>query len=155
MNEIKLENVLTLALNSSIGGEYELLIPERKLKAIGHSFKPTPRYSLDDVSRDIQYWHTKHIRQYSTTNGIGDVTYYFDLGDDESIIVNSSIDITNDMEPTIQYRCTRRVVFHHGVMLLLHRIHGIYDIERLELSWNCGCEWSASLSHYTHFDADW
>ena len=158
MNEIKLENELTLALNSSIGGEYELLIPVEENGRLLVTVSSPHQDTLWMMSAEIFNTGIQNtLDNIHQINGIGDVTYYFDLGDDESIIVNSSRDITNDMELIIQYRYafSETSFSSWSNASTGDRIHGIYDIERLELSWNCGCEWSASLSHYTHFDAEW
>ena len=105
MNEIKLENVLTLALNSSIGGEYELLIPVEENGRLLVTVSSPHQDTLWMMSAEIFNTGIQNtLDNIHQINGIGDVTYYFDLGDDESIIVNSSIDITNDMELIIQYR---------------------------------------------------
>ncbi len=158
VSEIKLENELTLALNTSIGGEYELLIPVeengRLVVTVSSPHQDTLWMMTSEIFKTGSQSTLDNIHQIT---GIGNVTYYFELGNDESIIVNQSRDNTNDEGLDIQYRYafTETSFSSWSNASIGDRIHGIDNIERVELSWNCACEWSASLSHHTHFDADW
>ncbi|MEC8788518.1 MAG: hypothetical protein VXX17_00465, partial [Candidatus Thermoplasmatota archaeon] len=89
--------------------------------------------------------------------GIGNVTYQYVLGNDESISVTSSEDITNGENLAIKYRYafTETLFSNWSIAEEGSRIAGMDNTLGVELWYDCNCQWKVSLIHNTHFDAGW
>ena len=90
-------------------------------------------------------------------SGVGNVSYQFGLGEDESILVTSSEDITNGVNLGLKYRYafTETIFSDWNSISSTGVIAGVDSIIGIELWWDCDCEWESTLTHRTHFDAGW
>ena len=90
-------------------------------------------------------------------SGIGNVTYQYSLGNDESIYVSSSEDITNSEHLAIKYRYafTEALFSNWSIAEESSRIPGMDNTLGVELWYDCNCQWEVELIHKTHFDAGW
>ena len=157
-SEEKLENELSLPRNTSIGETYKLLIPVNESGRLVFTVSSPHQDTLWMIS--IKVFETgkqDKLTNLHGINGIGNVTYQFELGEDESIQVTSSEDKTNDVNLILSYRYafTETVFSSWNNASINDRITGLDNIIGIELRWDCECEWESRLSHNLHFDADW
>ena len=157
-SELKLEQEISLPLNTSVDGDYELIIPiidDGRLIVSVSSPNPNTLWMLN-----TEIYQTAVVYQISELDylmGIGNSTYFYTLGDDESLKVDSSQNQKNGEHVEIKYRYafTESTFSEWNSATTGDRINAIDSIERIELHWDCDCRWSASLTKSTHFDASW
>ena len=157
-NEIKLDDELSIALNTSIGETNQMLIPIKEDGRILFTVSSPHQGTLWMASVKIFNTETPlMIPNLGNYSGIGNVTYQYSLGSDESIYVSSSKDITNSENLAIKYRYgfTETLFSNWSIAEEGSRIAGMNNILGVELWYDCNCQWEVTLIHKTHFDAGW
>ena len=157
-NEIKLDDELSIALNTSIGETNQMLIPIKEDGRILFTVSSPHQGTLWMASVKIFNTETSlMIPNPGNYSGIGNVTYQYSLGSDESIYVSSSKDITNSGNLAIKYRYgfTETLFSNWSIAEEGSRIAGMNNILGVELWYDCNCQWEVILIHKTHFDAGW
>ena len=157
-NEVKLDDELSIALNTSIGETNQMLVPITEEGRILFTVSSPHQGTLWMASVSIFTTGTQiMIPNLGNYTGIGSVTYQYTLGNDESISVTSSEDITNGENLAIKYRYafTETLFSNWSIAEEGSRITGVDNTLGVELWYDCNCQWKVSLIHKTHFDAGW
>ena len=157
-NEVKLDDDLSIALNTSVGETNQMLIPinedGRILFTVSSPYQGTLWMASVTIFNTGTPFMIPNLGNYS---GIGNVTYQYSLGNDESIYVSSSEDITNSENLAIKYRYafTEALFSNWSIAEESSRIPGMDNTLGVELWYDCNCQWEVELIHKTHFDAGW
>ena len=158
VSEVKLDNGLSIALNTTIGETNQLLIPVTDDGRIIISVTSPNQGTLWMASVEIfNTGEQETLTNLGNLSGLGSVSYGFGLSEDESIFISSSDDITNNEYLDVKYRYefTQNNFSDWSSAPANNRIVGINSIVGVELWWDCDCEWTSEISHQTHFDASW
>ena len=158
ITEEKLENELSTALNTSIGETYQLLIPVSENGRLVFTVSSPHQDTLWMISLEVfETGKQDNLTDLDEISGIGNVTYHFELADDESLQVISSKNKSTGENLKIEYRYvfTETVFSQWDNASIDDRIIGLDNIVAVELRWDCVCEWESRLSHNLHYDADW
>lgn len=157
-HEVDLNKRITLSVNTSIGENNVLYVPiSEDGRIITSVTSPSPngiwsiRSKLFDVNTIQPLTHLDNIL------GVGGTTFYYPLGEDESLVITKSVN-SDGIDPVgIKYRYiySENSTSEWQNASLNDRIKGISDIEHIEFSWECECQWMASMSRFRHFDAGW
>ena len=158
LSEIKLDSEISIPLNTSISETNQMLIPANEDGRILFTVSSPHQGTLWMTSLEI---FTTGVHELLTglgdISGVGNVSYQFGLGEDESILVTSSEDITNGVNLGLKYRYafTETIFSEWNNISSTGVIAGVDSIIGIELWWDCDCEWESTLIHRTHFDAGW
>ena len=157
LNEAKLADGISIALNTSIDETNQMLIPATDDGRILFTVSSPHQGTLWMASLEI-YTTVGHdlLTSLGDISGVGNVSYQFGLSEDESILVTSSEDITNGVNLGLKYRYafTETLFSEWNNISSTGVIAGMDSIIGIELWWDCDCEWKSTLTHRTHFDAD-
>lgn len=158
ISETKLNNEISVALNTSISETNQMLIPAAEDGRILFTVSSPHQGTLWMTSLEI-FTTGGHdlLSGLGVISGVGNVSYQFGLGEDESIQVTSSEDITNGVNLGLKYRYafTETIFSEWNSISSTGVIAGVDSIIGIELWWDCDCEWESTLTHRTHFDAGW
>ena len=156
IGETRLNSDISIALNTSIEETHQMLIPVTEDGRILFTVSSPHQGTLWMTSLEI-FTTGGHelLTGLGDISGVGNVSYQFGLGEDESILVTSSEDITNDVNLGIKYRYafTETIFSEWNNISSTGVIAGVDSIIGIELWWDCNCEWQSTLTHRTHFDA--
>ena len=158
VTEAKLDNGLSIAVNTSIEETNQMLIPITETGRVLFTVSSPHQRTLWMTSLEIfSTGMQNRLTELGNLSGIGNVSYQFELGEDESILITSSEDRTNDeiLEIKYRYAFTETIFSNWSTANLGSRIAGVNSIFGVELWWDCNCEWESNLTHRTHFDAGW
>ena len=158
LNEAKLGNEISIALNTSIAETNQMLIPVTEDGRILFTISSPHQGTLWMTSLEIFTTGGQDLLTgLGNISGIGNVSYQYGLGEDESILVTSSDDITNNgnLELKYRYAFTDTIFSNWSSANVGTKIPGVNSIVGVELWWDCHCEWESTLIHRTHFDAGW
>ena len=157
-SETKLDSEISVALNTSISETNQMLIPATEDGRILFTVSSPNQGTLWMTSLEI-FTTGEHdlLTDLDDISGVGNVSYLFGLGEDESILVTSSEDITNGVNLGIKYRYafTETIFSEWNNISSTGVIAGVDSIIGIELWWDCDCEWESTLTHRTHFDGGW
>ena len=158
LSENKLDSEISIPLNTSISETNQMLIPATEDGRILFTVSSPHQGTLWMTSLEI---FTTGVHELLTglgdISGVGNVSYQFELGEDESILVTSSEDTTNGVNLELKYRYafTETIFSDWNTISSNGVIAGVDSIIGIELWWDCDCEWKSTLIHRTHFDAGW
>lgn len=158
LSENKLDSEISIPLNTSISETNQMLIPATEDGRILFTVSSPHQGTLWMTSLEI---FTTGVHELLTglgdISGVGNVSYQFELGEDESILVTSSEDTTNGVNLELKYRYafTETIFSDWNTISSNGVIAGVDSIIGIELWWDCDCEWESTLIHRTHFDAGW
>ena len=158
ISETKLNSEILIALNTSISETNQMLIPATEDGRILFTVSSPHQGTLWMTSLEIfTTGGNDLLTGLGEISGVGNVSYQFGLGEDESILVTSSEDITNGVNLGLKYRYafTETIFSDWNNISSTGVIAGVDSIIGIELWWDCDCEWEATLNHRTHFDAGW
>ena len=158
INEVKLDDEISIPLNTSIAERKLMLIPATEDGRILFTVSSPNQGTLWMTSLEIfTTGGQDNLTGLGDISGIGNVSYQFGLGEDESLLVNSSKDITNGANLGLKYRYafTETIFSEWSNISSTGIIAGVDSIVGVELWWDCDCQWEATLTHRTHFDAEW
>ena len=156
ISETKVDTEISIALNTSISETNQMLIPVTEDGRIIFTVSSPHQGTLWMTSIEI-FTTGGHdpLTVLGEMSGIGNISYHFGLGEDESILVNSSEDITNGVNLVLKYRYafTETIFSEWSNISSTGVIAGVDSIIGVQLWWDCDCEWESTLIHRTHFDA--
>ena len=158
INEVKLDDEISIPLNTSIAERKLMLIPATEDGRILFTVSSPNQGTLWMTSLEIfTTGGQDNLTDLGDISGIGNVSYQFGLGEDESLLVNSSKDITNGANLGLKYRYafTETIFSEWSNISSTGIIAGVDSIVGVELWWDCDCQWESTLTHRTHFDAEW
>ncbi len=156
--ETRLDYDISTALNTSIGGKEELLIPISDAgRLIITVSSPNPESLWMMKTKIFSTDGYSILPQSGETTGVGNKSFVTYVGADQSAIIEKSQNLENGISINVSYRYafTSDTFSPWNSVQQGDRILGIDNIHQLELKWDCDCRWAANISFHTHYDADW
>tara|TARA_B100000945_G_scaffold93522_2_gene73095 strand:+ start:9878 stop:11977 length:2100 start_codon:yes stop_codon:yes gene_type:complete len=152
-----LNQSLSLPLNTSINGVYQIMVPiDESGRVIVTIHSPNPNTIWAVYTEIYSTGDATVISNLANFSGIGSPTIAVEIGGDESLVVsNSESSVGEDIGVKYRYVYTATSISEWSNASTGDRIYGVADIEHIEFKWDCNCEWMASMERYTHYDANW
>ena len=152
-----LDKSLSLPLNTSIDGVYQIMVPIDELgRIIVTIHSPNPNTIWAVYTEIYSTGDTTIISDLANFSGIGSPTIAVEIGGDESLVISNSVSsVGEDISVKYRYVYTTTSISEWNNASTGDRIYGVADIEHIEFKWDCNCEWMASMERYTHYDASW
>lgn len=152
-----LNQSLSLPLNTSINGVYQIMVPiDESGRVIVTIHSPNPNTIWAVYTEIYSTGDATVISDLANFSGIGSPTIAVEIGGDESLVVsNSESSVGEDIGIKYRYVYTATSISEWSNASTGDRIYGVADIEHIEFKWDCNCEWMASMERYTHYDANW
>ena len=152
-----LNQSLSLPLNTSINGVYQIMVPiDESGRVIVTIHSPNPNTIWAVYTEIYSTGDATVISNLANFSGIGSPTIAVEIGGDESLVIsNSESSVGEDIGVKYRYVYTATSISEWSNASTGDRIYGVADIEHIEFKWDCNCEWMASMERYTHYDANW
>ena len=158
--ENKLEAEMYLNRNTSIGESNTLyLAVEEEGRIIVTISSPNPDTAWAITVSKYTIVDTAMVETDGDITGVGAIPIGIELGQDESITITqiSGLDVPEDNQSAIpvyyRFVYSENSNSEWSNLLTNQKLFGIRDISHVELIFDCLCEWTASISKQTHFDA--
>ena len=157
-DQVKLDQGISLALNTSIASHHVEYIP---ISEDGRIIVSVSSPSLDAIwSIKTELYATdvmQEITQFDEISGVGPAPFKATIGAHESLTITESINHegTHNIPLDYRYVYSENSMSEWKSASLGSRIIGMDDLLHIEFRWDCNCTWFSSMSLHQHYDAGW
>ena len=154
---VKLDQEISLALNTSIGQENILHIPineQGRILVVVESPNLNAYWMISNSVYSTK--DTLQLDDLENISGIGQVPFKLGLQGDESVILTAASSLQGDLiDMHYRYEYSEGSYSDWYNASVGDRIHSVDNIEHIEFYWDCHCEWVSSMVKESHFDVGW